>query len=619
MKRILTIIFLLIGAILLSPTAVNAADTLFYIRDGATGTYATTQCDSWASDRACDDLPATLVRGTTGATYYIADGSYEGYNFTNTTAPLDGTKILTIKKATVADHGTATGWDNAYGDGQAVFQYSDAGSVSGPSAIKLNTFRIYKTYYITIDGAVGSGSNPDNYGFKLVMAPCFGGAAEGCPTLTYWNAILMGNSNTKKENWFGITIRHIAAQGPYETKEYACFQNKTCTSQGITTYFMRSGGGSLNGLEISSSLITGWVNNINIMGSVDVVIKDNYMGHNYCFKAATADHDQNLNLDGNDNVLIYNNTFYKSHSFAVAFHQQSGSNSNISIYNNLFYGENEVQEPATATMSGFISTMTSDTNTLNGNLYVHHNTVVDQHCGGKGFVRIGTITNSSMAYVYNNLIYNSTSCSTANTGYTSGVIEHDYNAYLSTTGNTAETHGQVDPEAESPFNTGVYTISTTWDAAQVSEEKASLIGKGKTLASPFTTDRAGVERTAPFDIGAYDVGGSADATAPTLAEVTPVPASSSNQAPSYVFSSDEAGTVTYGGTCGNGSLSTAIVGNNTTQWNLGVGTYSNCTITVTDAASNASTPLAVTEFIITPVDSAAAKTIEGGVVFTTLP
>lgn len=91
---------------------------------------------------------------------------------------------------------------------------------------------------------------------------------------------------------------------------------------------------------------------------------------------------------------------------------------------------------------------------------------------------------------------------------------------------------------------------------------------------------------------------SGDETAPTLAAVTPVSTPSANTTPEYVFSSNEAGTITYGGTCGTGSLSNAINGNNTVTWTLPVGTYSNCTITVNDGA-NASTPLAVTEFVIT--------------------
>jgi len=37
-----------------------------------------------------------------------------------------------------------------------------------------------------------------------------------------------------------------------------------------------------------------------------------------------------------------------------------------------------------------------------------------------------------------------------------------------------------------------------------------------------------------------------DTTAPTIAQVTPVPTPTSNTTPSYTFSSTEAGTITYG-------------------------------------------------------------------------
>jgi hypothetical protein len=55
---------------------------------------------------------------TRGDTYYIADGSYVTYIFDDVAS---GSLVITIKKATVADHGTETGWLDTYGDGQAVF------------------------------------------------------------------------------------------------------------------------------------------------------------------------------------------------------------------------------------------------------------------------------------------------------------------------------------------------------------------------------------------------------------------------------------------------------------------------------------------------------------------
>ena len=67
---------------------------------------------------------------------------------------------------------------------------------------------------------------------------------------------------------------------------------------------------------------------------------------------------------------------------------------------------------------------------------------------------------------------------------------------------------------------------------------------------------------------------SSDTTAPTLAEVTAVSTPTSDTTPNYTFSSSEAGTITYGGSCSSGTTS-ASNGNNTVTFNtLSDGTYS---------------------------------------------
>jgi len=98
-----------------------------------------------------------------------------------------------------------------------------------------------------------------------------------------------------------------------------------------------------------------------------------------------------------------------------------------------------------------------------------------------------------------------------------------------------------------------------------------------------------------------------DTTAATLLEVTAVTNPTKDFTPNYTFSSDEAGTITYGGSC-HSDNSTASSGNNLIVLNsLRDGTYDNCTVTVTDSAANASSALAITSFI---VDSTAATLVE---------
>lgn len=119
MKNILCLTWLLM---LLALGTVSAEAANHYIRAGGTasltGTGACTEGSggNWQTANACDDLPATLVRGDT---YYVAGGSYASRTFDT---PTSGTARIIIKKATVADHGgQETGWQASYGTTQAVW------------------------------------------------------------------------------------------------------------------------------------------------------------------------------------------------------------------------------------------------------------------------------------------------------------------------------------------------------------------------------------------------------------------------------------------------------------------------------------------------------------------
>ena len=83
-----------------------------------------------------------------------------------------------------------------------------------------------------------------------------------------------------------------------------------------------------------------------------------------------------------------------------------------------------------------------------------------------------------------------------------------------------------------------------------------------------------------------------------IAEVTAVTTPTTDTTPSYTFSSSEAGTIWYGGSCSSWTTS-ATSGNNTILFKpLSDGTYSDCTIIVTDSDGNASNTLAVTTFVV---------------------
>jgi len=89
-----------------------------------------------------------------------------------------------------------------------------------------------------------------------------------------------------------------------------------------------------------------------------------------------------------------------------------------------------------------------------------------------------------------------------------------------------------------------------------------------------------------------------DTTAPILAEVTAVTTPDNDTTPAYTFSSTEAGTITYGGSCTSSTTSASSGNNAITFSTLSDGTYDNCTVMVTDNASNSSSSLAVTTFTV---------------------
>ncbi|MDC0230135.1 carboxypeptidase-like regulatory domain-containing protein, partial [Deltaproteobacteria bacterium] len=111
-----------------------------------------------------------------------------------------------------------------------------------------------------------------------------------------------------------------------------------------------------------------------------------------------------------------------------------------------------------------------------------------------------------------------------------------------------------------------------------------------------------------------------DTIAPSLSQVTAIPHPTNDNSPDYTFYSNEAGDITYGGTCGSNSYkpttSSAADDNNTVTFRNLVHntTYSDCTITVTDNATNASSALAVNIFAVDTVSPTLNWVIPGGLV-----
>ena len=117
--------------------------------------------------------------------------------------------------------------------------------------------------------------------------------------------------------------------------------------------------------------------------------------------------------------------------------------------------------------------------------------------------------------------------------------------------------------------------------------------------------------------GTYTGGESIDTTPPVIVEVTPITTPTTVTRPDYTFSSSEAGTITYGGTCATAGSATTntIVGHNLIIFNtLNIGIYSNCTITVTDSAGNESNELIINTFTLLPNSLIAYYPLDGNAI-----
>jgi len=97
-----------------------------------------------------------------------------------------------------------------------------------------------------------------------------------------------------------------------------------------------------------------------------------------------------------------------------------------------------------------------------------------------------------------------------------------------------------------------------------------------------------------------------------LKEVTAITTPTTDTTPDYTFSSTESGANTYGGSCSS-STTIATTGNNTITLNtLSVGTYADCTITVSKtmttnkSETNLSGSLTITSFTVSSSDDSSS-------------
>ena len=429
------------AAACLLPAFASAANV--YVRPGATGA---NNGSDWAN--AYTALPSTLKRGDV---YYIAAGNYAGRNF-NTAA--SGTTPITIKKATVADHGTSTGWNDAYGTGQANF----TGGLS------------FSSPYWVLDGQTGGGQANNwlgNFGIKITER------GDSKAILNFTSA----GSN--------VTVRHVdligkgsvsTSGGGYSNDAVAIYGASNVT----LSYFHMKGIGRCPFFISPKNFVAehGWIESFNGSSAVHSEVASIWG-----FSSSVGD------------VTFRHNLFTDIQSTGgIMWDNASNTSAKLLVYGNVFY------KPAGAVWgraNGVIGGWTGGNGEQFHNAKVYNNAFinVDQ----QSLSTLPRIASNNEAY--NNIFYNS------NSPDFSKFASHNYNHFINAGGAHGETGGTSATSGDPFVNIAALDFRL----------KASTAA-GSNLAAPFNIDGVGNTRGADgtYDRGPFEfVTGAITVAAPT--------------------------------------------------------------------------------------------------------
>lgn len=417
-----------LSALILLLTALEAACANYYVRTGASGSRSGAD---WTD--ANTNLPSALTRGDT---YYIADTDINplpAYTFDDA---VTGTTLITIKKATVADHGTSTGWADSYGNGVAEWTGSGAYGWYFPNAG-------CGYYYFAGLKSTSTAPSTNVQGFRLNMS------ASG-------DGINGAYSNINHGITFeGVEVYYPSNSGPpYATAFYwPTFASNTTVRY---CYFTRTPG------DMAQT-----------RGLKDFAFEYNYIGAN--FQDATRHGDGIENDEASTNYVIRFNWWEDQVGTYTLGHHNAGVLDGLKIYGNVFYWTTSF---AGSMDNGLISSLTSGSGYIT-NMFVVHNTFANllngQTGGAVGNVSINP--RNSGCVVTNNFFHFKIG-DTATTTFTYGSsVAQGYNANWNRT--VAGDNAQND--SGSPF-----VDFSTRNVSLVSATTA-----GATVASEFNTDMNG--------------------------------------------------------------------------------------------------------------------------------
>lgn len=420
-------------ALLLFCGNVCAAD--WYVRSAATGTATGTD---WTN--AFTVLPTTLIRGDT---YFIATGAYPGRVFDTAAS---GTSVITIKGATVADHGTNTGWNNTY-------------SVATTQAVWTSGVEFNTSYWV-FDGnyRVNLSKIATDYGFRMPSQhACF----------------RIFNDSMAITN---ISVRNSAAIAPSGDIEKWFLWTSNFTQ-------------SVDNVTITGILADGFSNTVHATSPgpqhTNWTFEHSASINGYSSEAQHGE-DINNNYAWHNNFVIRYNLFEGRTSGTGTIVVLNGPSGPYEIYGNIFKDQ----------ASGF-TTIGGVHYNLSGNIY--NNTFIRIGCIRWGNCALAGLTSANFR---NNLFYQQLEYDGVGSGYssfgigfgTTGVVSHNsfYDVPQPVLGSQTDAH--------------VTTGSPFVNFAAEDYRLSSPTQAGITLAAPYNMDMYGSTRgiDGVFDRGAID-------------------------------------------------------------------------------------------------------------------
>lgn len=304
----------------------SGANTL-YVGPSATGN---------GSGSDYNNLLAWSFTPVRGKIYCLVDGTYASKTLSTAES---GATTITITKATVANHGTSTGWLDTMGDGAATWSGNDVEFTTG---------------YWVFDGGKGGGpgSWKTGHGFAFTSAAGAVGEFVGFSTepgglsnlhFSHISCTQTGNPEATggQQDCFGQTEADSIIND-------AVFEYNYANNLGGLMWFMRHGSGNIFQYNYSDNVCgmyvfnttTGHCEVIVIDGMDDVHFRWNYLAESPSSGGFVANNDETANL-----VRIYGNVF--SNGGPIACNTQNCTN--WRVFNNTFHhAVNPVSDAAPA-------------------------------------------------------------------------------------------------------------------------------------------------------------------------------------------------------------------------------------------------------------------------------